>query len=65
MYQHFGNIGERLPVNIFLSHNFAKCRPYVIRMRTKLLTDRFYTHAVYGQFFLDTDTDGKNSPKVI
>ena len=49
MYKHFGYIGEKLPVNIFLSHDFAKCRPYVIRMRIQLLTERFYTHAVYGR----------------
>ena len=44
MYKHFGNIGEKkLPVNIFLYHDFAKCRPYAIRMRKKSLTERFYT----------------------
>ena len=49
MYKHFGNIGEKLPVNIFLSYGFAKCRPYVIRTRIKSLIERFYTHAVYGR----------------
>ena len=49
MYKHFGNIGEKLSVNIVLFHDFAKCRPYVFRMRIKSLTGRFYTHAVYGR----------------
>ena len=49
MYTHFGNIKEKLPVHIILSHDFAKCRPYVIRMRIKSLTGLFYMHAVYGR----------------
>ena len=49
MYKHFGNIGEKLPANIFLSHDISKCRMYVIRMRIKSLTEQFYTHTVYGR----------------
>ena len=37
MYKHFGIIGENFPDNIFLSHDFVKCRPYVIRMRINSL----------------------------
>ena len=36
MYKQFGYIGEKLPVNIFSSHDFTKCRAYVIRMRIKI-----------------------------
>jgi len=39
MYKHFGNIEENIPVNIFLSPDFAKCHPYVIGIRIKWLTD--------------------------
>jgi len=60
MYKHFGNIGENLPVNIFVSPVFAKCRPYVIRFRIKWLTERFCTDA-----FTYTDTKDKNSPNFI
>jgi len=64
MYKHFGYIGEKLSVNIFLSPDFTKCRAHVIRMRIKSLNERFYTHAVYGQnlswYWYD-----KNSPNVI
>ena len=49
MFKHFGNIGEKLPANIFLSADFTKCRAYVIRMWMKSLTERFFTHAVYGR----------------
>ena len=49
MFKHFGYIGEKLPVNIFLSPDFTKCRAYFIRMRMKSPTERFYTHAVYGR----------------
>ena len=41
--------GEKLPANIFLSADFAKCRAYVICMRIKWLTERFYAHTVYGR----------------
>ena len=60
----FGYIGENLYVNIFLSPDFAKCRAYVIRIRVKCLTERFYTHAFKDEIYLDTDTDDKNSPNV-
>ena len=33
MYKPFGNIGEKLPANIFLSSDFTKCRAYVIYSR--------------------------------
>ena len=36
MYKRFGNIGEKLAANIFLSADFTKCRAYVIRMRIKI-----------------------------
>ena len=49
MYKHFGNFGEKLSVSIILSPDFAKCRPYVIRIRIKSFTGRFHTHAVYGR----------------
>ena len=48
MYKHFGYIEEHLYVNIFLSPDFAKCPAYVIRMRIKWLTGRFYTHTQCG-----------------
>jgi len=57
MYKHFGNIGEKLPANIFLSADFTKCRAYV--------TERFYTHLYTDEIYPDTDTDDKNSPNVI
>ena len=67
MYKHFGNIGEKLPANtsIFLSADFTKCRAYVIRMRIKSLTERFYTHLYTDEIYPDTDTDDTNSPNVI
>ena len=65
MYIHFGYIEEHLEVNIFLSPDFAKCRAYVIRIRIKWLTERFYTHAFTDEIYPDTDTDDKNSPNVI
>ena len=65
MYKHIGNIGEKLPANIFLSADFTKCRAYVIRMRIKSLTERFYTHLYTDEIYPDTDTDDKNSPNVI
>jgi len=65
MFKHFGNIGEKLPANIFLSADFTKCRAYVIRMRIKPLTERFYTHLYTDEIYPDTDTDDKNSPNVI
>jgi len=43
MYKHFGNFGEILPVDIFVYPDFAKCRPYVICIRIKWLTEPFYT----------------------
>jgi len=46
---------------MFLSPDFAKRRPYVIRIRIKWLTERFYTDT-----FTDenpgTDTDDKIAP---
>ena len=65
MYTHFGNIGEKLSANIFLSADFTKCRAYVICMRIKLFTERFYTHLYTDEIYPDTDTDDKNSPNVI
>jgi len=65
MYKHFGNFGENLPANIFLSAAFTKCRAYVIRMRIKSLTERFYTHLYTYDIYPDTDTDDKISPDVI
>ena len=65
MYKHFGNIGGKLPDNIFLSADFTKCRAYVIRMRIKSLTERIYTHLYTDEIYLDTDTDDKNSSNVI
>ena len=65
MYKHFGNIGEKLPANTFLSADFTKCRAYVIRMRIKSLTERFFTHLYTGEIYPDTDTDDKNSPNII
>jgi len=64
MYKHLGYIGENLEVNIFLSSDFAKCRRYVIRIRIKWLTERFYTDTFTDEFYPDTDTDDKNSPNV-
>jgi len=58
MYILFGYIEEK--VNIFLSPDFTKCRPYVIR-----ITERFYTDAITDEIHPDTDTDDKNSLKVI
>jgi len=43
MYKYFGYFGEKLPVNIFLSPDFTKCRVYVIRMRIKSLTEHVKT----------------------
>ena len=63
--QTFGNIGEKLPANIFLSADFTKCGAYVIRMRIKSRTERFYTHLYTDEIYPDTDTDDKNSPNVI
>ena len=51
MYKHFGNIGEKLPANIFLSADFTKCRAYVICMRIKPLTERFYMHLYTDEIF--------------
>jgi len=65
MYKHFSYIGKNIYVNIFLSPDFAKHRPYVIRMRIKWLTERFYTHAYADEIYSDTDTGDKNSPNVI
>ena len=67
MSKYFGNIEQNLPVNIFLSPDFAKCRPYVIRIRIKWLNERFYTDAFTDEIYPDTDrpTDDKNSPNVI
>jgi len=65
MYKYFGNIGENLPANIFVSADFTKCRAYVIRMRIKSLTERFYTHLYTDEIYPDTDTDNKNNPNVI
>ena len=64
MYIHFGYIGENLKVYIFLSSDFAKCRPYVIRIRIKWLTERFYTDAFTYEIYADTDTDVKHSANV-
>ena len=65
MYRHFCSIGENPKVNIFLSPDFAKCRPYVIRIRIKWLTKRFYADALTDEIYPDTDTDDKNIPNVI
>ena len=65
MYKQFGNIEENLPVSIFLSPNFAKWFPYVVRIRIKWLTAPFYMDAVYGRDYGDTYTDNKNSPNVL
>ena len=65
MYKHFGNIGENLPVNIFLSPDFANCRPNVNRIRIKWITEPFYTDAFTDEIYPDTDTDDKYSPNVI
>ena len=65
MYKLLGNIEENLPVNIFLSPDFAKWFPYVVRIRIKWLTAPFYMDAVYGRDYGDSDTDNKNSPNVI
>jgi len=65
MYKHFGNIEDNLKVYIVLSHDFAKCRPYVIRIRIKWLTERFYTDAFTDETCPDTDTDDKYVPNVI
>ena len=51
MYKHFGNIGEKLPANIFLSADFINCRAYVICMRIKSLTERFYTHLCTDEIY--------------
>ena len=48
-----------------LSPDFAKCRPYVIRIRIKWLTERFFTDAFTDEIYPDIDTDVKNSPNVI
>ena len=48
-----------------MSSDFAKCRPYVIRIRIKWLTKRFYTHAYTDEIDPDTDTDDNISPNVI
>ena len=57
MYKQFCNNGEILKVNIFLSPDFAKCRPYVVRIRIKWLTERYYTDAFTDEIYPDTDTD--------
>jgi len=62
MYIHFCYIGENLKVDIFLSSDFAKFRPYVISIR---ITERFYTDAFTDENYPDTDTNDKNSPNVI
>ena len=48
-----------------LSPDFAKCRLYVIRIRIKWLTKRFYTNAFSDEIYLHTNTADKNSPNVI
>ena len=67
MNKHFGYIGKKSLklIIICLSPDFAKCRPYVICIRIKWLTERFYTAAFMDKIYPDTDTDNKNSPKVI
>jgi len=65
VYTQFSYIGENLKVDIFLSPDFAKCRPYVIRIRIKWLTGRFNTDAFTDEMYPDTNTDDKNSPNVI
>jgi len=65
MYKHFGNIEENIPVNIFLSPDFAKCRLYVIGIRIKWLTEPFYLDTFRDEIYPDTDTDNKNSPNII
>ena len=65
MYIHFCYIGEHVKVHIFLSSDVAKCRPYVIRIRIKWLTERLYTDAFTYEIYPDTDTDVKNSANVI
>jgi len=65
MYKHVGYIGENLQANIFLSPDFANCCPYVIRIRIKWLTERFYTDAFMDEIYPDTDTDDKNRPNFI
>jgi len=43
-----------------LSPEFAKCLPYVIRIRIKWLTGRFYKDAFTDEIYPDTDTDSPN-----
>jgi len=38
---------------------------YVICIRIKWLTERFYTDVFADEIYPDTDTDDKNSPNVI
>jgi len=52
MYKHFGYIGKPfLSFKSFLSPDFAKCRPYVIRIRIKWLTERFYKDAFTDKIY--------------
>jgi len=47
----FGNIGDNFPIIIFLSPDFAKCRPYVIHIRIKWLTEPFYMDAFTDEIY--------------
>jgi len=65
MYQQFCDFGGNIPVKIFLSPDFAKYGPYVIRIRIKWLHEPFYTDDFTDEIYPDTNTNYKNSPNVI
>jgi len=57
----FGNSGKTLQTK---TADLAKWCPYAIRIRWKWFTESFYSAAVYGHGYAETNTDDRNSPNV-